>query len=426
VNRRSSAGARTFVGIVAATVGLVAAGCGSSSHTAASPTTTGAASSATTGGSPASGGASPTSVALSGAPVNIGFLDIEGSLGISFKPQRIVAQQYVDYLNSTGGLNGHPINLITCVTQAASGGADCANELVQKHAILALDYSIIDSASIYPILKSAGIPVFGGGNAPLDAADLTPDGNHWFVGGGALVTYATTNLFIANTFKAKTVGLLVGTSGAAQQAAQNFIKTPLAALGVKTQTVNIQESNPDYTAAIDTVSGTNVLEVLEGAAGVDTAIKQAKALGYKGKLFGALDPTDIAAMGSAATGVYGGLTNVIPDNSNATQPAVKLYLALQQRYGWNWGDVSAYQLVATGINVIKQAGGGTATGLQVRNAFATATNIPIPLGSPTGLTCSKTLSPLAPTACNVQTLLYQVQSGGAVQPVTGQWASPPK
>jgi hypothetical protein len=354
-------------------------------------------------------------------------MDIEGSLGISFEPQRVMAQQYVSYLDSKGGLNGHHINLITCVTQSASGGATCANEFVQKHAILAFDYSIIDSANVYPILKSAGIPVFGGGGSPLDAADLTPDGNHWFVGGGALVAFSVDNVFLAKTLHAKSVGLLVGTSGAAQQAAQTFIEKPLAAMGVTTTPVNIQESNPDYTAAIDTVSSTNVIEPLEGAAGVDAAIKQAKALNYKGEAFGGLDPTDIKAMGSAAPGVYGALPNIVPSKSNESQPAVKLYASLEKRYGWNWGDLSAYQMVATGIDVAKMAAGttGVPTGLQVRQAFATATNVPIPLGGPAGLTCSKAQSPLAPTACNVQLLLFKVEKNGSVEPVTGQWASPP-
>jgi ABC-type branched-subunit amino acid transport system substrate-binding protein len=351
-------------------------------------------------------------------------MDIEGSLGISFKPQRVVAQQYVSYLNSTGGLNGHPVNLITCVTQSASGGATCANEFVQQHAVLALDYSIIDSASVYPILKSAGIPLFGGGNSPLNAADLTPDGNHWFVDGGALVGFSIENSFIANTFKAKSVGLLVGSSGAAQQAAQIFIEKPLGALGINTKSVNIQESNPDYTAALDTVSNTDVLEVLAGSATVDAAIKQAKALGYTGKRFASLAPADITAMGSAASGTYGGLSAVVPNTSNASQPDVAQYVTFEHRYGWDFGDIGVYQLVATAVNVIKQAGGATATGPQVRNAFTSATNIPIPLGSPAGLTCSKPPSVLAPTACNVQLLLYQVQSNGSIQPVTGQWVSP--
>jgi hypothetical protein len=350
-------------------------------------------------------------------------LDIEGSLGISFKPQRVVAQQYVSYLNSTGGLSGHPINLITCVTQAASGGANCANQFVQQHAVLVLDFSIIDTASVYPILKTAGIPVFGGGNSPLNAADLTPDGNHWFVDGGALVGFSVENAVIANTFHAKTVGLLVGSAGVAQQAAQLYIEKPLSALGITTKAVTIQETNPDYTAALDTVSSTDVLEVLAGAGTADTAIKQAKSLGYAGKRFAALSPADIAAMGSAAAGVYGALATV-PDASNASQPDVAHYVNFEHRYGWDFGDIGVYQLVATAINVIKAAGGATATGLQVRNTLASATNIPIPLGSPAGLNCSAPPSKLAPTACNVQLMFYQVQTDGSVQPVTGQWISP--
>jgi branched-chain amino acid transport system substrate-binding protein len=365
---------------------------------------------------------------LKGAPVTIGYIDIEGSLGISFAPQRILATQLVAYLNSHGGISGHPIDLVTCITTATSGGADCANRMVQDKAVLVLGNSIIDSAAMYPILKSAGIPFFGGGNSPLDAADLTPDGNHWFAGGGALALYSTSNVFMVKNLKVKTVGLIVGSAAVAQQAATQFIQKPLKADGVNTQIVSINESNPDFTSAVDSIANTDALEVLTSCQLQDLAVKQAKTLGYKGAVIGCIAPSDLKAMGKAAsTGNYGAVGTVVPSPATAaTSSQVRRYLSLARTYHWDTGtsDVGTYEQVLAGVAFINKAGGASATGLAVRNAISTTTNLAVPMGPPAGMTCSKVLDPTAATSCNVQFKFVQIKSSGAQRSVSS-WITPP-
>jgi branched-chain amino acid transport system substrate-binding protein len=364
---------------------------------------------------------------LKGAPVTIGYIDIEGSLGISFAPQRILATQLVAYLNSQGGISGHPIDLVTCITTATSGGADCANKMVQDKAVLVLGNSIIDSAAVYPILKSAGIPFFGGGNSPLDAADLTPDGNHWFAGGGALALYSTSNVFMVKNLKVKTVGLIVGSAAVAQQAATQFIQKPLKADGVNTQIVSINESNPDFTSAVDSIANADALEVLTSCQLQDLAIKQAKTLGYKGAVIGCNAPADLKAMGKDAVGVYGAVGTIVPSAAAAaTSSQVRRYLSLAHTYHWDTGtsDVGTYEQVLAGVAFINKAGGASATGLAVRNAISTSTNLAVPMGPPAGLTCSKVLDPTAATSCNIQFKFVQVTSRGTQRSVSS-WITPP-
>ncbi len=360
--------------------------------------------------------------------MTIGYIDIEGSLGISFAPQRILATQLVSYLNSRGGIGGHPIDLVTCVTTATSGGAVCANRMVQDKAVLVLGNSIIDSAAMYPILKTAGIPFFGGGNSPLDAADLTPDGNHWFAGGGALAGFSTNNVFMVNNLKVKTVGLIVGSSAAAQQAATKFIQTPLHADGVTTQIVSINESNPDFTSAVNSIANTDALQVLTSCQLADLAIKQAKTLGYQGHVIGCIAPSDLQAMGKAAsTGVYGSVGTVVPSLSTAaTNSEVRRYLSLAHKYHWDSGtyDVGTYEQVLGGIAFINNAGGASATGPEVQKTISTTTNLAVPMGPPAGLTCSKVLDPLAATSCNVQFKYVKVTSRGTLSSASG-WLNPP-
>jgi branched-chain amino acid transport system substrate-binding protein len=400
--------------LIVATLSSFVAACSSSSKTPASS------------GSGSTG--SSTTVALHGAPVKIGFVDIEGDLGIDFSPQRIAAGQLVDYLNARGGIGSHPIKLITCITKAASGGADCANQMVQDKVAIVLQFSTIDTAPMYPILKSAGIPVLGSGVSPLNAADFTPDGNHFFTTGGAILRYLTSNPFIAHTLKAKSVGLLVGSAPVAQQAANNFIKAPLEAMGVKVKMAQLAASNPDYTAAVNAVANTDVLEVLLACGPQDAAVKQAVALGYKGKIFGCDDPADLQAMGSAAAGVYAPAPlKPAADPAFANDADVKAFLAVADKYGWGKSVITetVYSLVLAARDAIVKAGGPTATGVQVAQVLKSTSKAPLALGSDAGLTCSRILSKFAATSCNVDSIFTQVQADGITVKAVGTFVPPP-
>jgi branched-chain amino acid transport system substrate-binding protein len=366
-------------------------------------------------------GATATTVALSGTPIKVGWIDIEGSLGINFTAQREAAQDEVTDLNATGGIGGHPVQLVSCVTQAASGGADCANQMVQAKATVVINFSTIDTASMYPILKAAGIPLIGGGSSPASAADLVPDGNKFFITGGPLVQYGTGDVFMAQTLKLKSVGVIYGSAASAQQAANAFIKTPLEGMGVKVQTVAVSESNPDYTAAINTVSNDDGLIALLACSAQDAVIKQAVALGYKGKLFGCDAPSDLQALGSAAANMYGGQqVKSVPDSPN--DPDVKAFVAFAHKYNLDQGfyNESVYALLQTVKYAIQMAGGPSATEAQIDSALQSSSHWPIPLLSSSGLSCSTPGSKLVPTACNTDTLFVQIQPDGkSIKAVSG-------
>jgi branched-chain amino acid transport system substrate-binding protein len=380
---------------------LVAAACGS-----AKPATPSEASGTTTAAP------SATSAALTGAPVKFGWIDIEGDLGIDFTPQRKVAQAAVQQINTAGGIGGHPVQLISCATKAASGGADCANQMIQDKVSLVLSFSTIDTSSIYPILKAAGIPLLGSGASPLNAPDLTPDGDHFFITAGALAQYAAGNVFISKTLKLKHIGVVVGSNSAAQQAAAVFVKAPLQALGVKVDLATISETNPDYTSAINAVYNTNGLMVLLTCSAQDAVVQQAVQLGYKGKIFGCGSAVDIHAMGSAAANVYSA-TQVIPATSPAfaNDPGVKAFIAFTAKYGTENSLFSeqAYALVQAAEKAVITAGGPAATTAQIRTAIASSSHWQIPLLSASGMTCSTVLSKIVPTGCNVDTMFVQVQ-----------------
>jgi hypothetical protein len=169
--------------------------------------------------------------------------------------------------------------------------------------------------------------------------------------------------------------------------------------------------------------------VLLACPGQDEAIKQAVTLGYQGKIIGCADPADLKAMGAAAKNVYGASPlKPAVDPGFANDADVKAFVAVADQYGWDKAVVNeqAYSLVLAAKDVIVSAGGPTATGPQVAAAIKATSKAPLALGSPAGLTCATTLSPLAPTACNVDSLFVQVQADGTtLKAVDGTFIAPP-
>ena len=358
----------------------------------------------------------------------IGWTTIENDLGVDFTGQIKVVQDLTTYLNSQGGIDGHPIKLDMCAEKIASGGAQCGNQFLQDKAVAVAGYSITDGGSMYPILKSGGISYLGAGSQPGTAADLTPDGNHFFITAGALGKYASVDKYITSTLHVKSVGVIVGTSAAAQSAATNFIQKPLAASNVSVKIASITESNPDYTSALNTLSSTDFLFVLTSCTQSDAAFKQLQALGLKNPGLGCTGLDDIKAMGAGATGVYGfNYTVPVDDSRYSSQADVKQYLSLASKYNWDHSENSeqAYGQLSALVSLVQKSGGATATAAQVATALSTATAAALPLGvTKSGLNCATPPSTTIPTACNASGLMVKVGSDGKVTATDGNVLAP--
>lgn len=155
---------------------MVLAACGSSSSssssagaaastTAASTTSAGTASSSGAAGSSALGAPNPAT----GSAVVFGMINIETNAGADFPEVRESAQAAIDYVNQyRGGLDGHPIKLITCITDGQPAtSAGCATKLVSDHPVADIGGADIAQSAALPILAAAGIAQIGG-------VDLTP------------------------------------------------------------------------------------------------------------------------------------------------------------------------------------------------------------------------------------------------------------
>jgi len=68
----------------------------------------------------------------SGTPISIGMINQENTAAGSFPEMRESLQASFSYINNDlGGVNGHPLKLTACITDAtAASSANCAREMV--------------------------------------------------------------------------------------------------------------------------------------------------------------------------------------------------------------------------------------------------------------------------------------------------------
>ncbi len=150
-----TSGGRRAAGLVSAVVlAIVAAGCGSSSTTGAQTSTTassGAAGSSTAGAAPG----------ITAKTVTIGQVDtLSGPVPGLFKGAEVGTQAYVDYVNSTGGINGRKLVLDVQDDQLnASNYVTDTQQLVKSTFALVGGFSLLDgSQGAIDAINAAKIP----------------------------------------------------------------------------------------------------------------------------------------------------------------------------------------------------------------------------------------------------------------------------
>jgi branched-chain amino acid transport system substrate-binding protein len=163
-----------------AAVGVAACGSSSSSSSSSSSAASSAGGSASSSastsastsaaaGTGASSSALGTPDAAKGSPVVFGMINLELNPQASFPEVRAAARAAVSYVNAYGGgLDGHPIQLDTCLTDGSPAtSTQCANKLVGEHPVAILGGADLSAANTLPIYKKAGLTYIGG-------MDLTP------------------------------------------------------------------------------------------------------------------------------------------------------------------------------------------------------------------------------------------------------------
>lgn len=146
---------KTYLGAVAIVVGITMAGC-SSNAKASSPKST---SSSSTSGS----GASTPGTTATGTPIKVGLIcTCSGPLAASSPASEHVYEAWARSVNSSGGINGHPVTIVA-KDDAANPGTSVAamTSLLADHVVAIVDLSLLDETWAATVQR-AEVPVIGG------------------------------------------------------------------------------------------------------------------------------------------------------------------------------------------------------------------------------------------------------------------------
>jgi branched-chain amino acid transport system substrate-binding protein len=298
----------------AVAVGMAACGSSSSSSsssggaTSATSSSAGAAttSSAATSSAAAGSSALGTPKPAKGKPVVFGMINLELNPQASFPEVRAAAEAAVKYVNAYGGgLDGHPIQLDTCLTDGSPAtSTQCANKLVSQHPVAILGGADLSAANTLPIYAKAGLAYIGG-------MDLTPAEssapNSVIFNDIAQSGNSDIGVYAVKTLHAKNVSVLAldNTQGTSQ--AKGFEIPAVKASGGTAKLFALPPSQADVSSNIaSAVSGSPDALLLEDPSQCVAILSALKSLGNTKPVL-SIDPCSAPSVVKAAAGGANGM-----------------------------------------------------------------------------------------------------------------------
>jgi branched-chain amino acid transport system substrate-binding protein len=215
---------------------LVFAGCGSDSS---GGTTSKTAAAASTPKAPAS--------TVSGRPIVVGSIcSCSGLLASSNGRGTDVIQAWAKWTNAHGGLNGHPVKVISADDgQNPAKGLAAAKSLVEQHKVMAIVGQMsLTTEAWQKYVSSKGIPVVGG--ETVDTAFLTnPD---FFISGSNLMMNLYGVVALAKEAGKKHVGVLYCAESPVCAQVPKLVTAFAKPMGLGTSFARVSSSAPNYTA----------------------------------------------------------------------------------------------------------------------------------------------------------------------------------
>lgn len=307
--------------------------------------------------SPAGGsgaGTSSGSSTTSGSPVKVMLIYDETGPGAA--PELVDgARAGVYNANLNGGVNGHPIQLLTCKTGNDPNKADnCAREAVSDK-VAAVVGELTLQKGHEKILEQAKIPIIG---AVTSGTDLTEIAQFPIAGGTSVDAAVLANALAAQGSKKISLARIEIDGG---QAFASFANQGLKAKGLKVSNdVPVPVGAADMAPYVQQVlaNGTDGVMVVLPGADATAFIKQFKQTAPKVPLaiIGTQKEKVVDALGAASNGMLEASPFLVPDYVNT---ATKAYVAAMTHEGfselrgfriWAYTAVQVFQAVAKKVS----------------------------------------------------------------------------
>ncbi|HET6509003.1 MAG TPA: ABC transporter substrate-binding protein [Baekduia sp.] len=295
--------------MLATAVALAAAGCGDKSDNASG-----------SGG----GSSSPTTTAAAkpaGTPFKVMVDSVTGSPIASFPGVYGAAKAAAKAVNDGGGVNGHPIEIVTCNNQLTPNGAAACGRKAVSEKVAAYAGFEAQGPQIYPLLKKAGIPSVNMVQSPADAAAPL----HYPIS-SAGVSEEIGLAFAAAKAGAKTAALVL-LQFPGYEAIVDEVKAGAAAAGVNlSKVISIPATQNTYDSVVANAKGAKTDAVLLslGPAQTLSMLKAAQAVAFRPKWVtyaGALQPEQVKQLGQMTPDLQ--LTSGVPPADASSFAGIK-------------------------------------------------------------------------------------------------------
>jgi ABC-type branched-subunit amino acid transport system substrate-binding protein len=395
-----------MLAVVAATVlALAVSACGGGSSS---------------GGSSGGGSTKPTQK-LSGSPIKAMTVASVNTSGPPFPQILETANLYGKWVNDHGGINGHPLQVITCDDRGVAPGAtQCARQAVSQKVVAVVGSYTFMTEALVPVLAKAGIAWFGN-CCPGTPSELTGK-NSFPVGSGPLYATGFTKRAIDDGCKKINAVIIDGAQpyiplmeGAMKAAGRTFAHPPIILPATS------QDYSPQVAQATSGGADCVLMVVSEGP--YKAWMGPWAQSGTKARMYGPqgnLDATSIqgneqAAEGSVIAGSY-------PDISTAPwkdfRAAIKTYNA-NPKYDYNslsglgtWSGYTAFK------KIIEASVKGDVTAKTFMDAVSKTTHLDMNGMVPTlNFTKEWTANPPYRRLFNRSVVFSQVK-GGKIVPLT--------
>jgi branched-chain amino acid transport system substrate-binding protein len=380
---------------------LVVAGCGSS-DTAASG-----------GGTPASPGSSSASAA-SGSPLDVFFINAQGSsTGSSYPQETQGAKAAVAYINNKlGGVDGHPINLATCFTDdTPASSTNCANKAVTAHPVVISAGTLATDNSVIAVTGKTEIPYVS--NSGFTAETLTSKGKA-FIASNYADAIATAAPILMKQNGVKKVGIIYVNVPAVSGGLLPLNEAALDKQGIKHDAYPVPYPSPDLSATMTAVqnAGDDAIMLQVDPVTCGAALNALKTFDYHISIYsGSACRTDsnnklVSTLSQPAYSQLGALPTDSSDPDAAIIRGAFKTAGIEDKLKDQWA-VDGFTDIMNIYGAMKKAsaGGGAVTSASVVAALEAGGIHQFLMGPSAKFTCDGSVMPALPALCSLTALV---------------------